>query len=533
MPIDLSNIRIWLSCSLPEQQPSNDLREFLRAFSCQVYQHSGQLLHGDPRITPILAEAAHDFQDRNPQPLTLAASRYFPQAWSDLSPQDQQVTRLHWTPKAEANGEMTDRQRSVQWLRDWLAAQADVVVAVGGKERTVGVPVEIRLAKQRETPCFVLGGLGGATDELLQQEPQWLTQLQNGWDEQANREAAQMRDAVGLTQRLIEQIHRLPLRRRERVEELPFRILALDGGGIRGAFTAAVLAEWERELEKRHGHSIRLVDHFDLITGTSTGGILALGLGAGLTSRELLEFYQKNGPRIFPMKWFLQRWMRGVRSMFIPKFSSRTLRRELENAFEKTRCEQLRQAESRLLIPVYNQSSNAPVLYRSWDDRNGQRKILDLALATAAAPTYFASHKMPTQASTYQAIDGGVWANCPALAATVEAVRKLAIPLDRIRVLSVGTTYSPHRMRAPWLSGALGWAAPISSFLMKTQEQGDIEFARQLLGENFLRVDCPLEVGGLDDVNSIPQLVLEGERLAQQHTQDAQQYLDGTRAEPW
>jgi patatin-like phospholipase/acyl hydrolase len=73
-----------------------------------------------------------------------------------------------------------------------------------------------------------------------------------------------------------------------------FRILSLDGGGIKGAFTAAVLAEWE----KRTGRVI--VDHFDLIAGTSTGGIIALGLGLGLPAGEILEFYEKQGPKIFP-----------------------------------------------------------------------------------------------------------------------------------------------------------------------------------------------------------------------------------------
>jgi patatin-like phospholipase/acyl hydrolase len=72
-----------------------------------------------------------------------------------------------------------------------------------------------------------------------------------------------------------------------------FRILSLDGGGIKGAFTAAVLAEWE----KRRGSVI--VDHFDLIAGTSTGGIIALGLGLGLPAGEILEFYEKAGAENF------------------------------------------------------------------------------------------------------------------------------------------------------------------------------------------------------------------------------------------
>ena len=78
----------------------------------------------------------------------------------------------------------------------------------------------------------------------------------------------------------------------------PFRILSLDGGGIKGIFPAAVLASLEREYLE--GKSVG--DYFDLIAGTSTGGILALGLGAGLTAGEILRMYLEEGHRVFPSK---------------------------------------------------------------------------------------------------------------------------------------------------------------------------------------------------------------------------------------
>ena len=92
----------------------------------------------------------------------------------------------------------------------------------------------------------------------------------------------------------------LPTRRQPVVwtNGLPFRILALDGGGIKGIFPAAVLAGLEREyLEGRSAG-----DYFDLIAGTSTGGILALGLGAGMTADEILRMYLEQGHRVFPSK---------------------------------------------------------------------------------------------------------------------------------------------------------------------------------------------------------------------------------------
>ena len=93
--------------------------------------------------------------------------------------------------------------------------------------------------------------------------------------------------------RVIEQLGRLPLVRGEPLGKTTFRILALDGGGIKGTFTAAVLAKWE-ELTQ-----LRLAEHFDLIAGTSTGGILALGLGMGLAAKDILRFYVDRGPTVF------------------------------------------------------------------------------------------------------------------------------------------------------------------------------------------------------------------------------------------
>src|SRR6188474_3067968 len=92
-----------------------------------------------------------------------------------------------------------------------------------------------------------------------------------------------------------------------------FRILALDGGGIKGTFTAAVLSEWERST------GLRIAEHFDLIAGTSTGGILAIGLGIGLSAAELLDFYERRGPVIFPTTGFGRKFWRSVHQVVSPK----------------------------------------------------------------------------------------------------------------------------------------------------------------------------------------------------------------------
>ena len=98
-----------------------------------------------------------------------------------------------------------------------------------------------------------------------------------------------------------------------------FQILSLDGGGLRGMFSAALLARLEEDLD------LRVVDHFDLIAGTSTGGIIALGLGLGLSPREILQFYTDHGPRIFRDRSRL----RGLRHLLRAKYSAGPLRAAL------------------------------------------------------------------------------------------------------------------------------------------------------------------------------------------------------------
>src|ERR1700722_16343540 len=99
-----------------------------------------------------------------------------------------------------------------------------------------------------------------------------------------------------------------------------FRILCLDGGGIMGAFPASVLATFERETGRK------IVEHFDLITGTSTGGIIAIGLAMGVPPEEVVRFYLTDGPRIFPKSTGVAMWRNWINDFFRPRYSSDALR---------------------------------------------------------------------------------------------------------------------------------------------------------------------------------------------------------------
>jgi uncharacterized protein len=292
----------------------------------------------------------------------------------------------------------------------------------------------------------------------------------------------------------------------------PFRILALDGGGIKGTFTAAVLAAWEQDT------GLRVSEHFDLITGTSTGGILTIGLGLGLPADEILQFYREQGPRIFPVTRFTRRLTHQLKQLFVPKFSQTSLREALATAFRAPDGRERLFGESRcrLLIPAYDTIRGRLFLFKTAHHERFRYDLgipaADVALATAAAPTYFQAARIRQHADAGY-VDGGVWANCPALAAVVEAVHFLKIPLDRIEVLSIGTTYAPDSVRDLTGAGFVGWGTRIVRLLMNAQGEAAWKQAMLLVGrERFLRVDCETRPGdyALDSVKEIDALAALG-----------------------
>lgn len=265
-----------------------------------------------------------------------------------------------------------------------------------------------------------------------------------------------------------------------------FQILSLDGGGLRGMFSAAVLARLEEDLD------VRIVDHFDLIAGTSTGGIIALGLGLGLTPRQILKFYTDHGPRIFRDRSRL----RGVRHLVRAKYGSEPLRAALTEVLgERTFGE----STKRLLITSYNigaddvylfRTPHLPTLKRDWRER-----AVDVAMATSAAPTYLPGMAL----GGARLVDGGVWANNPVVVALTEAVGPLGVPLDAIRVFSLGTTTDMrHRSRRLDRGGLLPWARDAVEVLMRAQSESATKQVRHFLGKDrVLRLNPMVPTGAL------------------------------------
>jgi len=257
-----------------------------------------------------------------------------------------------------------------------------------------------------------------------------------------------------------------------------FQILSLDGGGIKGIFSAAVLAHLEEDL------NLDIAEHFDLITGTSTGGIIAIGLGMGMRPREILRFYVDKGPGIFA-----NGLMTSLRRMWRKKLAPDGLENALKECFGDTL---LGACRKRLVIPSYNIGEDDVYLFKTPHHerltRDYKVPVWKVAMATSAAPTYFPSFR---NVDHIRLVDGGVWANNPAMVGIVEAVSMLDVPLESILVFSLGTT-SEIKGRSKRLDhgGLLQWAFEAVDVIMRGQSIGANTQAMHLLGpENVLRLD--------------------------------------------
>jgi len=280
-----------------------------------------------------------------------------------------------------------------------------------------------------------------------------------------------------------------------------FQILSLDGGGIKGIFSAGVLAAIEQDL------NIKIADHFDLIAGTSTGGIIAIGLGLGLRPREIVEFYVNEGPKIFP-RYFGLKW---VQHWAWRKFSAKPL----EDALKKCYCgKRFGDSSKRLVIPAYNLGEDDVYLFRTPHHERLRRDYKVpawmVARATSAAPTFFPCAR---EVDSLRLIDGGVWANNPTLVALAEAVGTLNIPLSTIHVFSIGTSDAVvHRKKRLNRGGIIAWGRENAAVdvIMRGQSIGVHNQVRFLLGaEHIERLDPKVaaEEFSLDGIHKADDLI--------------------------
>lgn len=243
--------------------------------------------------------------------------------------------------------------------------------------------------------------------------------------------------------------------------EKKFTILSIDGGGIRGVIPAKVLSELERELQVKDP-SKKLYEHFDLICGTSTGAILAIGLALGISSSNLLDFYKTNASIIFP-KWFFRIIPTKAKVFISTMYSNKRLRKKLQEVFTEANGGEeplLFDLKTRVCIPTYNGMMGEINVLKTKHHpdyvRDYKLPAHEVALASASAPVYFPPHTFKYNnrfgnGVNVNMIDGGLFANNPALIGILEASDKLKIPLSQIRVLSIGTGKGKQIVKTKWM----------------------------------------------------------------------------------
>jgi len=263
-----------------------------------------------------------------------------------------------------------------------------------------------------------------------------------------------------------------------------YRILSFDGGGIRGLVTLALLKRLETQIPN-------LIKSADLLAGTSTGGIIALGLAAGKSVDDLIALYQNNGKKIFDDSWLNN--IRNVDGLVGADYEQTELQTLLQGIFAD---KQLKDLGKRVLIPSFDLDDEDPdETKRTWNpkffhnfpgpDSDGDESVVDVALNTSAAPTYFPTH------ATY--IDGGVVANNPSMAAVAQTQDNRntdpAPALGDIRVLSLGTGTNLSFVNGENLDWGLAqWAKPLVSLLLDAS-MGIADYqCRFMLRDNYRRI---------------------------------------------
>lgn len=281
------------------------------------------------------------------------------------------------------------------------------------------------------------------------------------------------------------------------------QVLALDGGGLKGLYTASVIKSIEAQL----GHSI--CRHFDIVTGTSTGGLIALALSLGRTGKEIQDFYLDNGDKIFPSKGLTGR-LRSLRSTVSPKYTSSDLKYTLQELLSGESDKQpiLGDSQCRLIIPTYRAAESIPRLLKTPHaaryKSDWKMPMWAVGLATSAAPTYLPAFEY--EGKTY--LDGGLWANNPSLVGVVEAI-DLGAGLPNVRVLNIGTTFTNSQTVNFSLffgllrfkrGGVLSWATRILPTIMEANSYATANmFAHQLLDKgNLVVVNKQVDRGEYD-----------------------------------
>ncbi|KAD4888131.1 hypothetical protein E3N88_20204 [Mikania micrantha] len=326
-------------------------------------------------------------------------------------------------------------------------------------------------------------------------------------------------------------------------------ILSIDGGGIRGVIPAVILDYLESELKRISGNDgASLAEYFDVIAGTSTGGLVTAMLTAPnknneplFAAKDIVEFYMEKSPQIFPQlecccDWFgcccdcfggcfewINWFIKWVKACFGPRYNGKKLRQIIKENLSTTK---LNQTLTHVVIPTFDINMMEPVLFSSFQTLREPSKdalLSDICIGTSAAPTYLPAHVFENGGHTFNLVDGGVVANNPCLAAIGEVARQIknkhprllgikAHDYNRYLVISLGTgNTKPSRYKAEKAAkwGVFGWlincdfTSPlISTFSEASADMVDfhVNSVFEALGsvDNYLRIQLTGDMASMD-----------------------------------
>ena len=265
-----------------------------------------------------------------------------------------------------------------------------------------------------------------------------------------------------------------------------FRILSIDGGGIRGIIPATILWYLEEELKQKSGNpDARLSDYFDLFAGASTGGILACTYLAPdpqnptrpkQTAEDSLNLYLKDGPQIF--KRSLTRTVKTLGGWWRQRYDAKTLELRLQDVLGAETC--MSDLLRPCMIPAYDVQQKEALFFKSHEAKQDQSqdfKAWQIARATSAAPTYFAPMQLQAGNQKLSLVDGALFARNPALWAMLEAKSLIPKPAEavfsesNILMVSIGTGDCNNNFSAQNLQnkGTIGWAKPTFDIMLNAR----------------------------------------------------------------
>ncbi|MBD3768383.1 MAG: patatin-like phospholipase family protein [Gammaproteobacteria bacterium] len=289
-----------------------------------------------------------------------------------------------------------------------------------------------------------------------------------------------------------------------------FRILSIDGGGIRGLIPAIWLAQLEDDL-REEGSSLQ--SSFDLICGTSTGSILAAAIATGISMHQIVGLFEDDGPRIFKRRssFFFPTQMRNAK---VARYPSHALQKALQSELGNR---QLHDANPDLCITAYDIENRRTILFRSYDKSTRDVHIWEACLASSSAPTYFSPAKVNIGRSRHIVVDGGVVANNPSALAIAEAIsikrkKRLTPDLD-LSIISLGTGSSTRNLapRGNSPQGWFDWAVPILDVMFDGSSSISDHISKQILDPTkYVRMQFEMIRGsGSDDLDNVADYNLD------------------------